>query len=102
MVDGNQRGRVKPARVAGVDLLIETVPMTVSGTEPTSGKAEKAMENVSEAFDRAQEAIMAIATKLAGTVGELAGRGVYPAEVEVEFGLSFSATGNVIVAGSTI
>jgi hypothetical protein len=35
-------------------------------------------------------------------VTELGERAVRPDHVQVEFGLSFSATGNVIVAGSTV
>jgi Trypsin-co-occurring domain 1 len=95
-----QRGQLKQARIGDVDLLIETVP--VAGDEQTSGRAEEAIERVSAAFDRGQDTIVAIATKLAGTVTELGVRSVRPDHVQVEFGLSFSATGNVIVAGSTV
>jgi hypothetical protein len=91
-----------PVTVNGVDLLIETVPVAAVGTQETSGKALRAVENLSETFDRGQDAIVAIATRLAGTLGELGARKVDPGQVQVEFGLSFSATGNVIVAGSTV
>lgn len=95
-----QRGQLKPARIGDVDLWIETVP--VAGDEQASGRADEAIQRVSAAFDRGQDTIVAIATKLAGTIGELGARAVRPDHVQVEFGLSFSANGNVIVAGSTV
>jgi hypothetical protein len=97
---GVQRGLAVPARVGDVDLWIETAP--VAGSELTSGRAGKVVDNATEAFEQGQAAIVAIASKLAGTIGELGRRRVYPDQVQVEFGLSFSATGNVIVAGSTV
>lgn len=87
-------------RVGDVEVLVETVP--VAGSEPTSGRVDRAGQQVADAFDRAQETIVAVATRLAGTVGELAARSVRPDRVEVEFGLSFTAQGNVIVAGSSV
>lgn len=90
-------GRVVPLQVGGVELLVETTP--VAGTEQTSA-LDKAQAAVAEGFDRAQSAIVAVAESTVDTIGQLASRSVRPDEVEVKFGLKFSAQGNVIVAGA--
>jgi len=84
-------------QVGGVELLVETTP--VAGTEQTSA-LDKAQAAVAEGFDRAQSAIVAVAESTVNTIGQLAKRSVRPDEVEVTFGLKFSAQGNVIVAGA--
>jgi hypothetical protein len=84
-------------QVGGIELLVETT--SVAGTEKTSA-LEKAQAAVTEGFDRAQSAIVAVAESTATTIGQLAKRSVRPDEVEVTFGLKFSAQGNVIVAGA--
>lgn len=84
-------------QVGGVELLVETAP--VAGTEQTSA-LDKAQAAVAEGFDRAQSAIVAVAESTVATIGQLAKRSVRPDEVEVKFGLKFSAQGNVIVAGA--
>ena len=91
-------GRAVVMHVGGMDLLVETMPVT--GTEPTSGKLEKAQEAVADAFDRAQSAIVAVAESTVRTIGQLGKRSVHPDEMQVTFGLKFSAQGNVIVAGA--
>jgi hypothetical protein len=85
-------------RVGGVDLLVETT--TVAGTEQTSAMLDKAAGAVAQAFDRAQAAIVAVATSTVSTIGQLGRRSVHPEEVTVTFGLKFSAQGHVIVAGA--
>jgi len=84
-------------QVGGVDLLVETV--VVAGSEQTSalGRAQGA---VAEAFCDAQAAIVAVAESTVDTIGQLGRRAVRPDEVEVKFGLKFSAQGSVIVAGA--
>lgn len=84
-------------RVGGVELLVETAP--VAGSEQTSA-LDRAQAAVAEGFDRAQAAIVAVADSAVSTIGQLAERSVRPDEVEVRFGLKFSAQGNVIVAGA--
>ena len=91
-------GRPVVMRVGGMDLLVETMPVT--GTEQTSGKLEKAQEAVAGAFDRAQLAIVAVAESTVQTIGQLGKRSVHPDEMQVTFGLKFSAQGNGIVAGA--
>jgi hypothetical protein len=81
-----------------MDLLVETMPVT--GTEPTSGRLDKAQEAVADAFERAQAAIVAVAESTVATIGRLGERAARPDEMQVTFGLKFSAQGNVIVAGA--
>jgi hypothetical protein len=87
---------VIPVRVGEVDLLVETV--LVAGTEPTSG-LDKVSGRIVEAFDAARAAIVAVASSTAEVVETLGQRARRPEKLEVEFGLSFTAKGNVIVAG---
>ena len=91
-------GRLIPLHVDGVELLAEVVP--VAGSEPTSTKMDKAQEAVADAFDRAQAAIIAVAKSTVGTVRQLGQQAARPDEMQVKFGLKFSAQGNVIVAGA--
>lgn len=89
-------GRVVPVRVGEVELLVETAP--VAGSEPTSTRLDRAGEVVADAFDRAQSAIVAVATSTVDTIGRLGEQAVRPQQVQVKFGLKFTAKGNVIVA----
>jgi hypothetical protein len=86
-------------RVGDVEVLVETV--LVAGTEPTAGRVGKAVEQAGEAFDRAQDVIVGVAVSTAEMIGKAAARAARPDRVEVEFGLKFSATGNVIMGGVT-
>lgn len=81
------------------DIQIEVEAVLVAGTEFTSGgKASRAAGNVVEAFGRAQDAIIEVAKSTAQMI-ERAGAAVRPGRVDVEFGLKFSASGGVIMAG---
>ena len=80
------------------DIQIEVEAVRVAGTEPTSGKTGRAAGNVLEAFSRAQEAILEVAKSTAQMI-DRAGAAARPDRVEVEFGLKFTATGTVIMAG---
>lgn len=88
--------RVVPMRVGEVDLLVETV--SVAGTEPPSG-LDKVGDRIVDAFAAAREAIVEVASSTAEVVGQLGQRARRPDQLEVEFGLSFTAKGNVIVVG---
>ena len=90
-------GRAIPVRVGAVELLIETTP--VAGSEPTS-RIDAAVDRVGGAFSRAQAAIVEIASSTVETLEKAAVRAARPDQVEVEFGLKFSAKGDVIVAGA--
>ena len=89
-------GRLIPVQVGDVLIEVEAVP--VAGTEPTAGRVGKAAESVLEAFDRAQDAFVAVAKSTAQVI-EKAGAAARPDRVEVEFGLKLSASGGVIMAG---
>lgn len=88
--------RVIVVRVGDVDLAVEAVP--VAGTEATSGWMTKTTGNVAEAFGRAQETIIEVARSTAAML-DRAGAAARPDRVDVEFGLKFSASGGVIMAG---
>jgi hypothetical protein len=88
-------GKLIPVRVGDIQIEVEAVP--VAGTEPTSGTTARAAGNVLEAFGRAQDAIIEVAKSTAQMIDKA---GVArPARVDVEFGLKFSASGTVIMAG---
>ena len=94
--------RVVPMQVGGVELLVTTVgPVVPPGSEQTSGRAGKVTEAVVDAFDAAGAAIEAVAGKVAATVAALSAKAMAPEKVSVEFGLSFTASGGVIVAGAS-
>ncbi|MER5434618.1 CU044_2847 family protein [Streptomyces sp. NPDC002588] len=84
-------------RVGESELLVETAQ--VAGTQPTSRAGDTA-ERVREAFLRAQNAIVEIAASTMEVLEGAGRRAARPDAMEVEFGLKFSAKGNVIVAGS--
>jgi hypothetical protein len=89
-------GRLIPVRVGDIEIEVETV--LVAGTEPTLGRPARAAGSVLEAFGRAQDAIIEVAKSTAQMI-EKAGAAARPDRVEVEFGLKFSASGTVIMAG---
>jgi hypothetical protein len=87
-----------PMRVEGVTLLVEA---TVAGGSENTSRLDRAQEVVTDAFDRARSAIVAVATSTVDTVGQLGARSVCPDEVQVKFGLKFAVSGSVIVAGAS-
>ena len=88
-------GQLIPVQVG--DIVIEVEAVTVAGTQPTASPA-KAAEKVREAFGQAQETIVQIAKSTAQMI-DRAGAAARPDRVDVEFGLKFSASGGVIMAG---
>lgn len=90
-------GRAIPVRVGDIEVLVETTP--VAGSEPTS-RVDAAIDRAAEAFTRAQSAILEIATSTVDTIREATARAARPDQLEVEFGLKFSAKGDVVVAGA--
>lgn len=91
-------GQVIAVRVDDIELLVETARAV--GTEHTS-IGDRAQQQVVDAFERAQDAVVAVSTRVAGTVKRLAARGARPDKIEVEFGLKFTAKGDVIVASGS-
>jgi hypothetical protein len=93
-------GRSIPVTVGDTEVLVETV--VVAGTEPTAGRAQQMLESVADAFDHAQRVIVNVATSTAEMIETTAARAARPDHVEIEFGLSFSASGKIVmVAGAT-
>lgn len=95
---GRQFRDYVPARVGGVPLVIEAV--VLPGSEPTSGWRD-ATSRVSDAFEKAQEAIFGLASNLAVTVRNLEARGKRPDHLALEFGLSFTVEGNLLLVASS-
>jgi hypothetical protein len=83
-------------RFAGVDLLVQATPMTVVGSHPTSVSSR-----LVDAYEQAEATIVAIASSVASTIGRLSTQTKKPTQVEVEFGLSVSVEGNIVVATGT-
>jgi len=91
--------RLIPLRIGDVELLAEAVP--VAGTEQTSGRVQRAVEHAGEAFSQAQETIVEVAKSTAEVIERAALAAARPDLVEVEFGLRFSVSGGVIMAGAS-
>lgn len=87
-----------PIRIGAVELLVETTP--VAGSEPTS-TLSRAQEAVGDAYERAQTAIVAVASSTVDVISQLSDQAVRPEQVEVKFGLKFSMQGNVVLAGAS-
>jgi hypothetical protein len=90
--------QVVPMQIGGKEVLVEVAP--VVGSEPASAKLDRAHEVVAGTFDRVQTTIVAVADSAVGTIKNLAQRARHPDEMEVKFGLKFTAQGNVIMAGA--
>lgn len=73
--------------------------MPQAGSQNTSA-VDKALASTVDAFGRAQQAIEAIAVATAHTIGRTATRLASPESAQVEFGISVSAKGDVILAGA--
>jgi len=92
-----------PVTVGDTQVLVETVAVAPpAGSELTSSRAERTLESVAEAFGRAQDVIVNVATSTTEMIEKAAARAARPDHMEIEFGLSFSATGGIVmVAGAT-
>ncbi|MDQ3740750.1 MAG: hypothetical protein M3320_06735 [Actinomycetota bacterium] len=90
--------QARALRIGNEEVLVETV--TMAGSEPT-GRAARARDEVLDAFQQARAAILQVALETVDAVRGTAAQAVRPSTVEVEFGLKFSAQGNVIVAGAS-
>jgi len=87
-----------PARLGDVSLVIETIQLP--GSEPTAGLRD-VTARISDAFEKAHEAISELADRLAATVKELEDRGKQPDHLGLEFGLSFTVEGNLLFVSSS-
>ncbi|MFG2128782.1 CU044_2847 family protein [Streptomyces sp. NPDC048751] len=89
-----------PVQVGGIEVLVEATPVRMPGSEPTAAGPGQLTERVRDAFGQAQSTIVEIAASTV-TAMQRAGRAVRPDAMEVEFGLRFSAKGDIIVAGAS-
>lgn len=87
-----------PMQVGGVDVLVEV--RSTPGTEPTS-LVDKALDKVEGAFARAEETIVAMSGRMATAFDALPPGARRPSEITVDFGLAFSASGDVIVSAAS-
>jgi hypothetical protein len=69
----------------------------VAGSEPTS-----AVDRLVDVYAKAESTIIGVAESVAGTIGKLAKNTRQPSVVEVEFGLSVSTEGKVLVVSGTL
>ncbi|MFC4031964.1 CU044_2847 family protein [Streptomyces polygonati] len=84
--------------MGSTSLQIETT--AVAGTQQTSRLADAARQT-SDAFARAQQAIVDIAASTVEIIEQASARAVRPDTVEVEFGLKFTAAGTVLMASTS-
>lgn len=96
MVMGVDAGFVVPVNFSGVDVLVQATEVSVVGSEPTS-----AASRVVAAYAQAEEAILGVAESVAGTVAKLAEGVGSPQQVQVQFGVSVSLEGDVLVVKGT-
>ena len=91
-------GPAVPMKVGDVSLLVETSPGAAPAVSPRVDAPVGQLEN---AFTNAENAIAAIASSTVNAIRNAAEAAAHPDQVEVTFGLSFSAQGDVIVAGAS-
>lgn len=86
-----------PSEIGGVPVLVEA--LQVPGTEQTS-RAEGATERLRDMFTRAQDVIEQITMSVMKSQERIAAHSRRPDCVELEFGLKFTAQGQVVVASA--
>ena len=90
--------RLVQAHLGNRDIFIDAVVQP--GTEPTSASEEVA-GRVLQAFDSAKDVISDLAERVSDSVTALAEQAASPEEFTVEFGLSVTTTGSVILASAS-
>lgn len=86
-----------PSEIGGVPVLVEA--LQVPGTEQTS-RAESAAERLQDMFARAQDVIEQITMSVVKSQERIAARIHRPDCVQLEFGLKFTAQGQIVVASA--
>lgn len=89
-----------PITVGSIELLVETRSTAVPGSQPTA-KLAAPTEKAVDAFDRAQQAIVEVARSTVAMIKDMTAEAARPDQVQVTFGLSFSAQGNIIMVGAS-
>ena len=93
----SQQSLALPMRFGGVEVLVQAVDVRQAGTEETS-TADKLVD----LYEKAESAIIGVARSVAGTIRTLATDVANPSSVEVEFGLSVSTEGKLVVVTGTV
>lgn len=88
--------RLVPVELDGETVWIEAI--VPPGTEPTSSAAEKVLT----AFDAAETVMTDLAVRVVDAMRQMSEKSARPDQIEVEFGLSVSTTGGIIVASGTV
>lgn len=86
-----------PSEIGGIPVLVEA--LQVPGTEQTS-RADGAAERLQDMFSRAQDVIEQITMSVMKSQERIAARFRRPDSVELEFGLKFTAQGQIVVASA--
>ena len=86
-----------PVRFGGVEVLVQAVDVRQAGSEETS-TADKLVD----LCEKAEHAITGVAKSVAGTIKTLATEATRPAAVEVEYGLSVSTEGEIVVVTGSV
>ncbi len=87
-----------PMRFGGVDVLVQTVP--TADPEPTV-KGPAVAQRALDALEQARAVVVGAAASTAAMLDQLGERAVRPDTLQVQFGLGFSASGGIVVMGST-
>jgi hypothetical protein len=87
-----------PIRIGDVNVLVAAV--RPDGWEQTSA-LDHARERVIDGFAKAEDAMVEIASRMASTINRMAERSVAPERLDLEFGLTFTLEGNVIVGSAS-
>jgi hypothetical protein len=90
-------GVLVPAEIGGLPVLIEVTKN--AGTEPTSAHTKSA-ERIEDMFTRAQAVIEQVAVSAAEIRGRVASRTEEPDQLEIQFGVKFSAQGQIVIASA--
>lgn len=93
-------GRLVPMQVGNVEVLVDAI--VPPGWEPASDRHGEVTRGVAQAMDRAYETIVELGVRTAHTAKELAARSTRPDRVDVEFGLSFTSSGGVVVVSGGV
>ncbi|MFB4304375.1 CU044_2847 family protein [Actinomadura sp. NTSP31] len=87
-----------PGEIHGIPLLVEALPE--SGAEPTS--RGRPIDQVQDMFGRAQEVIWQLALSAVEIREKLTVHARPPDQIELQFGIKFTAKGNIVLAGAGV
>jgi hypothetical protein len=86
-----------PLDIGGVQVRVAT--QQAPGTQLTSAAGDKVREAAAAAYDSAKSMVLALATDLSATVGQL-DPATRPREITLRFGVSFTTTGQAVVVSA--